>query len=113
MAAKTKIMYIEPKEDGVLGGTARIGRVTYSKSGRTLYYQGHEFFAAEGFKSNYMDEARQEYWISGPKKNGGDRLYSGIVEVDDDVREEYWTGIRKMPEKKATRKFHCVGKYSK
>jgi hypothetical protein len=113
MATRTRIMYIEPKSDSVLGGTARIGRVTYSKSGRTLYYQDCEFFTAEGFKSNYMDQSHHEYWISGPKKNGGDRLYSGMVEIDEDVREEYWTEIRNMPEKKTTKKFHCAGKYSK
>jgi hypothetical protein len=27
-------------------------------------------------------------------------LYPGIIEIDDDVREEYWTGIRGMPERK-------------
>jgi hypothetical protein len=113
MPAKTRIMYVEPKGD-VIGGMARIGRVTYSKSGKSLYYRGREFFAAEGFKSNYMDaETHEQYWISGCKRKGGDRLYSGIVEIDDDVREEYWTEIRKMPEKKATKKFHSVGKYSK
>lgn len=54
----------------------------------------------QGFKSNYLDvESREEYWISGPKKRGGDRLYgSGRVEIDDDVREEYWTKIRNQPE---------------
>jgi hypothetical protein len=54
---------------------------------------------------------RQEYWISGCKKKGGDRLYSGMVEIDDDVREEYWNEIRKMPEKRNVKKFHCAGKY--
>ena len=114
MAAKTRIMYIEPKGDGVRGSTGRIGRVTYSKSGRSLYYQGRKFIPTkQSLKANYLDEARAEYWISGCKGNGSDRLYSGVVEIDDDVREEYWTKIRKTPEKKATQKFHCVGKYSR
>ena len=56
---------------------------------------------------------RDEYWISGCKARGGDQLYSGIIEIDPDIREEYWTRIRKMPEKKGLKSFHCVGKYSK
>jgi hypothetical protein len=42
-----------------------------------------------------------EYWISGPRRDGLDRLYGKsalVVEIDDDVREEYLTEIRKKPE---------------
>jgi hypothetical protein len=44
-----------------------------------------------GFKSNYFEaETLAEFWISGPKKRGGDRLYgTGIVEIDGDVRDEH------------------------
>ena len=38
------------------------------------------------------------YWISGPKKRGGDKLYGGVVEIDEDARIEYWTKIRGRPE---------------
>jgi len=116
VGVKTRIMYIEPKSQGVAGAAlARIGRATYSKSGRSLYYRGRELRAMKGgYKANYFDaDTCEEYWVSGCKKNGSDRLYSGVIEIDDDVREEYWTEIRKMPEKKAIKKFHCVGKYSK
>ena len=96
----TRIMYIECKGTGV-EGPARIGRVTYSKSKRSLTYGGKTFIAIRGFKSNYLEtESETEYWISGPKQKGGDRLYgTGPVEVDEDVREEYWTKIRKQPTK--------------
>ena len=70
-------MYIESKAGG-LTGPARIGRVTFSKSGRTLYYCSQEFASLKGggFKANYYDVATgEEYWISGPKKDGSDRLY--------------------------------------
>jgi hypothetical protein len=36
-----------------------------------------------------------------------------MVEIDDDVREEYWTAIRNKPEMKTVASFKCVGKYSK
>ncbi|MBZ5656705.1 MAG: 1-deoxy-D-xylulose-5-phosphate synthase [Acidobacteriia bacterium] len=110
---KNRIMYIETKEDGV-SGSARIGRVTFSKTGRSVYYRGRRFEALKngGFKSNYFDcETGEEYWVSGCKKKGGDRLYPGTVEIDVDVREEYWTEIREMPEKRRTATIRCPGKY--
>jgi len=101
---KSRIMYIERKA-GNLTGTARIGRVTFAKTGRTLYYGGNQFQSLNGagFKANYYDlETHEEYWISGCKKDGADRLYGERlpIEIDEDVREEYWTEIRRMPQKK-------------
>jgi hypothetical protein len=103
-AANTgRIMYIERKA-GNLTGEARVGRVTFSKTGRTLYYRGQKFqsLKGQGFKSNYYDvDSGENYWISGPKRNGGDRLYGGNipVEIDDDIREEYWRDIRRQPKR--------------
>jgi hypothetical protein len=94
---KTRIMWIERKA-GALQGDARIGRVSFSKTGRTLYYRGRKFqsLKGDGFKSNYFDvESGENYWISGPKRNGQDALYGGGgAEIDEDCREEYWTKIR-------------------
>jgi hypothetical protein len=98
---KSRIMYVEFKGNNVTG-PARIGRVTFSKTGKTLYYGGKRFIRASGYKWNCIDlETREHYWISGCRRDGVDRLYgeSTLVEIDDDVREEYWTTIRKQPEK--------------
>ena len=66
------------------------------------------------FKANFFDvETREHYWISGCKKNGRDALYSTTVEIDDDVRDEYWITIRKQPELRGTSSFRCAGKYYK
>ena len=115
MAHKTRIMYIENKggheqthwwgtttSPASLTGPGRIGRVTFSKSGRSLTYRGKEFSKATEFKANYCCEAGEWFWISGPKKRGGDALYATNIpiEIDEDVREEYWTEIRKQPERK-------------
>ena len=108
-------MYIEYKGDGI-EGPARIGRVTFSKTGKTLYYRGRKFASLDGrgFKANYFDEETGEhYWISGCKKDGTDALYSTTVEIDEDVREEYWTKIRNRPELKQTAILNAPGKYSK
>lgn len=96
---KTRIMYIEDKSDD-LNGPARIGRVTFSKSGRSLHYGGRTFqsLGGTGFKANYFDvETGAQFWISGPRKDGRDRLYEGSskpVEIDADVSDEYWREIR-------------------
>jgi hypothetical protein len=97
-----RIMYIECKGEG-LHGSARIGRVTFSRTGATLYYGGKSFgrLGGRGYKANYSDiETGEQYWISGPRRDGTDRLYKSDrpVEIDEDVREEYWTEIRKKPE---------------
>ncbi len=97
---KSRIMYIELKQaDHNDNGPARIGRVTFSKTGRTIYYKGKAFQSLKGTVIcwNYFDiESRVVYWISGPKKNGEDRhsAGSGNVEIDEDVREEYLRDIR-------------------
>jgi hypothetical protein len=55
-----------------------------------------------GFKANFEDVASgKQYWISGPRKDGADRLYGERVpvEIDEDARTEYWTTIRGMPER--------------
>ena len=90
---RSKIMYIECKADG-LEGPAVIGRVYFSKSGKTLYYKGRKFQSLKGagFKANYFETASGDhYWISGPRKDQNDRLSGGNngVQIDEDVREEY------------------------
>lgn len=90
---RSRIMYVENKSQG-LEGQARIGRVFFSKTGKTLYYKGLRFrsLKGSGFKSNYYEvDSGNEYWISGPRKDTSDRLYGGSrgVEVDADVLDEY------------------------
>lgn len=118
-------MYIERKTGA---DEAFIGRVTFSKTGKTLYYRDKAFvsvgesqWAAGNYhgydkaafiaNQNLPLEEHQRlpydvYWISGPKKDGTDRHNSGrkpvvnrrpIINIDEDVRMEYWTVIREMP----------------
>lgn len=96
-------MYIERKA-GKLVGEAWIGRVTFSKSRKSIYYKGKQFksLKGSGFKANYYDiETGEEYWISGPKKDGADRLYGERlpIDIDEDVREKYWTQTRNEPDR--------------
>jgi hypothetical protein len=94
-----RVMYIELKADGVRG-PARIGRVEFSQTGKTLYYAGRKLSPLKGraLKANYLDrETREEFWISAPRADGRDSLYGATVEVDEDCRKEYWRQIRKQP----------------
>ena len=115
MGHKTRVIYIECKGGGYvevpwgtvptggnLTGAGRIGWVAFSKTGLTIYYGGRTFNRYGGFKSNYVcAETGESYWISGPKRRGGDSLYATNIrtEIDEDVREEYWTAIRNCPER--------------
>lgn len=105
--ATTRIMYIEYKGDS-LTGVARIGRVTFSKTGKSIRYDGKLFLSAsgQGFKSNYFDDdTGEEYWISGCRKDGADRLYGERlpIYIDEDVMDEYWVNIRNLPMLKGTK----------
>jgi hypothetical protein len=87
-------MYVELKSGFNDDGPAWIGRVRFSKTGRTVYYQGKTLrrIPGGGIKGNHMDvNTGEEYWISGVKKNREDRHWAGRgpVEIDEDVREEY------------------------
>jgi hypothetical protein len=104
-------MYIELKSHGgghTDGGPAWIGRVCFNRTGKTLSFRNHRLQKAKssGRASDYNHidvDTGDCYWVSGPKKNGEDRYPWARripVEIDDDVREEYWTNIRKQPERK-------------
>lgn len=104
---RSRIMYMELKRRA--GGhddrgPARIGRVRFNRTGKTLLYRGKRFQkGGTDSCANYHDvETREGYWISGPKENGRDRHRhgGGPVEIDEDIREEYWTEIRKQPGRK-------------
>lgn len=91
-------MYIEHKSGQADRGDAWIGKVEFSKSGQTAYFNGQAFKKFNGHAysyseySNYYDiESREGYWISGVKKNGQDRHWAGggKVMIDRNVVDEY------------------------
>lgn len=108
-------MYVEPG-GGLAGEGGRIGKVSFSKTGRTLYYQGMKFqsLKGDGYKENYYElDSLEGYWISGPKRDGSDALYPMTIAIDDDVREEYWREIRNRPDLKNVSEFRSPGKYTR
>jgi hypothetical protein len=77
--------------------------VVFNRTGKSIRYRDQVFrrIVGGGFKSNYIDESTgEDYWISGCKRRDGDRMYGSAapIEIDDDVREEYWNVIRNLPD---------------
>jgi hypothetical protein len=90
-----RLMYIENKQGG-LDGEGRIGWVEVSRSRRAYRYCGRLLQKVKsGYKYNCVDsETGEEYWVSGPRKDGADKLYGGLVQIDDDAVDEYWRTVR-------------------
>ena len=108
-----RVMWIEYKGENIVG-PARIGWVEIRDKGRRLDYGDQSFrtLRGQGFKSNYYDvETREEYWISGCRKDGRDALYGTTAEIDEDALEEYWVNMRKRPQNKSVRQISAPGKY--
>jgi len=98
-------MYIEHK-GGELDGPGRIGWVELTRSRRAYRYRDKLLHKVTGYKYNCVeDETGEQYWVSGPKKNGEDKLYGGVVYIDEDAREEYWLKIRRLPQFVTKRSF--------
>ena len=87
---RKEILYVELKEDH--SGPAWIGYAHFSKSGQAVYFNGKVFRKGQGINSNHFDiENGDEYWISGVKKNGEDRHWSGKgkIFIDKSVVNDY------------------------
>jgi hypothetical protein len=89
-----RVMYIENKNGYIDDCSAHIGWVTFSKSGKTVYYNDKVLTRVKrgGISGNHVDEVtKDEYWISGFKKRGSNTHWAEPIKVkiDDDAREEY------------------------
>ena len=81
-------------------GNAWIGLVSFSKSGKTIYFNGKAFQSLNGMgiSGNYFDlESGDEYWISGVKKDMSDRhkFGGGKIYVEKRILSEYLQTIGK------------------
>jgi len=91
---RTEIKYIELKSGFSNNGPAWIGLVSFSKSGKTIYFDGKAFQSLNGtgISANYFDlESGNEYWISGVKKDMSDRhkFGGGKIFVEKRVLTDY------------------------
>lgn len=88
------LKYVELKSGYSDNGPAWIARVSSSRMGRTIYFNGKALarLGGQGIQGNYFDiETREEYWVSNVKKNGQDRHWAGggVVLVERAVVDEY------------------------
>jgi len=96
---KAEIIYVELKTGYSDNGPAWIGNGFYNRTRKTVYFNGQVFCRSQGISSNHIDlETRDEYWISGVKKNGTDRHWAGTgtIMIDQSVVDDYLM-LRGMP----------------
>jgi len=89
-----RLMYVENKNGSIDGAHGRIGWVTFSKTGLTVYYRGRTLrrLRGGGVSGNHVDVATgDEYWISGVKKTGSNAHWAESIKVriDADARDAY------------------------
>ena len=90
---KQRLMYVENKSGDIDGAHARVGWVSFSKTGKTVYYRGRELAKANGVRGNFVDVVtRDEYWVSGIKRRTANvhPAEGGVsVLIDADAKDEY------------------------
>lgn len=88
------LRYIELKSGANDRGPAWIGRVAFSRSKTTIYFNGRALRRAKGgyASGNHVDmKSGESFWVSGLKKNGEDRHWadSGVILVEAAILESY------------------------
>lgn len=91
---RTEIKYLEQKSGYSGNGPAWIGLVSFSKSGKTIYFDGKAFqrMGSARIQGNFIDiETGDEYWISGVKKDLSDRhkFGGGKILMEKRILSEY------------------------
>jgi hypothetical protein len=77
------LKYIELKTGYHDNGPAWIGRVKFSKSGRTIYFNGRALKqGVRGPPGNFYDlRTGETFWVSGIKRDGCDRHWAGSGKI--------------------------------
>jgi hypothetical protein len=79
--------------------SGRIGRVEFSKSGRTLYLDGKSFIAL-GMGEYMESESHESYGFSSPGRDGNDRKSTSRsvpIAVDEDLDEYPTSALARRP----------------
>jgi hypothetical protein len=89
-----RLMCVENKNGEIDGAHGRIGWVTFSKTGQTVYYRGRELrkVKGRGIRGNFIASTGDEFWVSGVKKRGSNvhPAERGIsVLIDADAQSAY------------------------
>jgi hypothetical protein len=89
-----KLMYVELKTGFNDNGPAWIGRALFSKTGKSIYFNGlalKQTLSGSTGGNKYEINTGDIYWVSGIKKNEQDRHWagSGKIRIDTEVIPEY------------------------
>ena len=101
---KSRLLYVELKTGYNDNGPAWIGKGYFSKTGRTIYFNGKAFKGGRigGVHSEIL--TGDHYWISGVKKDTTDRHWagSGRIVVDKAILTEYLAliDLKELPKSK-------------
>jgi hypothetical protein len=88
---ESQLIYVELKSGYSDNGPAWIGKATFSKTGRTVYFNGQALKRSARGENHYDIETGDNYWISGIKKDASNRHWagSGKIMIDKSVVQEY------------------------
>jgi len=89
---ESKLMYVELKSGHSDDEPAYIGKAFFSKTGKSVYFNGLTFSKESRSGGNYFDIISGDYyWISGIKKRGTNRHWAGHgkIKIDKNVVAEY------------------------
>ena len=89
-----RIMYVENKNGTIDGVAGRVGWVTSSRTGQTVYYRDLTLTKAKGggIRGNFLNRVSgEEYWVSGIKRRGTNAHHAEpvAIEVDADALAGY------------------------
>ncbi len=97
------ILYIERVVGCNHNGEAIIAKVSYSKTGQTIYFNNKTLKKSKGpvTRGNYIDiESKEEYWVSGVKQRGSNRHWAANgynkVIVQKDAKEAFLSTVKGM-----------------
>ena len=93
-------MYVQLKTGhGLDQGPAWISNVRFSKTWQTAYWHDRTLARWQAFDSNFYDvDTKEEFWLSGPKRDRTDARYrSAQPTVDEDAREAYEAFLKGSP----------------
>jgi hypothetical protein len=98
----SRMMYVELKTGYSDDGPAWIGKAFFSKTGKSVYFDGLSFSKHSGYGGNHCEVLSGDYyWISGIKKKGTNRHWAGNgkIKIDKGVVEEYleMTKLSELP----------------
>jgi len=111
---RSRVMYIE-KFGGLGSRGGRIGRVYFSQTEELSAIEAAHFNLSRARATRPTTSTRRLGPSTGfPAQERRRRsTLPGIVEIDDDVNEEYWLNVRNLPALVGTVSYKSLGKYSR